>query len=81
MAEVRRKRGETFEAFLRRFNRKLFESGKLIQYKKVAYHQRQKSRNLQKQSALVKKSKSEKREYLKKIGRLPEEDTKYRRRR
>jgi len=81
MAEVKRKKGESFESFLRRFNRKLFESGKLIQFKKVAYHQNKKSRNLQKQSALVKMSKREKREYLQKIGRLPEEDTKYRRRR
>ncbi|MFZ5364852.1 MAG: hypothetical protein ACOZBH_01475 [Patescibacteria group bacterium] len=81
MAEVKRKRGESFESFLRRFSRKLFESGKLIQYKKVAYHSRQKSRNLQKQSALIRNKIRIKRDYLKKIGRLPEEENTYRRRR
>jgi len=81
MAEVRRKKGESFESFIRRFNRKLMESGKILQYKKVKYLQPKKSRNLEKKSALVKLSKHKQREYLKKIGRLPEEDTPYRRRR
>ncbi len=81
MAEVRRKKGESFESFIRRFNRKLMESGKILQFKKVKYLQPKKSRNLGKKSALVKLSKQKQREYLKKIGRLPEDDTPYRRRR
>jgi len=81
MAEVRRKKGESFESFIRRFNRKLMESGKILQFKKVKYLQPKKSRNLKKKSALMKLSKHQQREYLKKIGRLPEEDTPYRRRR
>jgi len=81
MAEVKRKKGESFESFVRRFKRKLLESGKLLQYKKVMYKKPSQSRNLQKQSALIKKSRQEKREYLKKIGRLTEEEPRYRRRR
>jgi len=81
MAEAKRKKGESFEAFLRRFNRKIIESGKLLQFKKVKYNQSGKSKNLQKQSALVKMQKRDEREYLRKIGRLPEEDNHYRRRR
>jgi len=80
MVEVKRKKGETFESFLRRFNRKLIGSGTLLQYKKVRYQQLKKSKNLNKQSALVKIERNKKREYLKKIGRLPEEETNYRRR-
>ncbi|HUT22683.1 MAG TPA: 30S ribosomal protein S21 [Candidatus Bipolaricaulota bacterium] len=80
MVEIRRKKNETFEAMLRRFNRKTLESGKLLQFKKVKYLQPSKSRNLQKASTLVKLERKKQREYLKKIGQLPEEETTYRRR-
>ena len=81
MVEVKRKKGESFESFLRRFNKKLMQSGKIIQYKKIRFLNSDPSRNMQKKSALRRMEIREKREYLKKIGRLPEEDYRKRRRR
>jgi ribosomal protein S21 len=74
MVEVKRKKGESFESFLRRFSRRLLQSGKIIQFKKIRYHKKAPSRNLVRASALVKIENRAKREYLKKIGRLVEED-------
>jgi ribosomal protein S21 len=80
MVDVKRKKGETFEAMLRRFSKRLMQSGLLLQYKKVRYEAPHKSRNMNRKSALVRKQKRESHEYLKKIGRLPEEPT-YRKKR
>lgn len=80
MVEVKRKKGETFESFLRRFNKRLMQSGTVLQFKKVRYYKRPISKNLQKKSALVRKERSELREYMRKIGRLEEEDTNKRKR-
>lgn len=81
MAEVKRKRGESFESLVRRFHKKLQQNGKLIRSREIQFYERPKSRNLRKESALRRlKIRSEK-EYLKKIGKLPEEDFRGRRRR
>lgn len=74
MAEIKRKRGESFESLIRRFNRKVLQSGKLLQTRKVRFYQRAKSRNLQRASTLRRLDIRKQREYLKKIGRLPEEE-------
>ncbi|OGF30696.1 hypothetical protein A2533_00795 [Candidatus Falkowbacteria bacterium RIFOXYD2_FULL_35_9] len=79
MLEVKRKKGETFESFLRRFNKRLIQSGKILQFKKVQYFKKKTTKNLQKTSALRKMEVRDRREYLKKVGRLPEEDTHNRR--
>lgn len=73
MVEFKRKKGESFESFLRRFNKKLQQSGKLYQARQAQYLRPEKSRGQQKKSALVGKKLREKREYLKKIGKLKEE--------
>lgn len=73
MAEIKRKKGETFESFVRRFNRKLQQSGKLIQSRKIRFHERTKSRTKLRADALRRKGITEKREYLKKIGQLKDE--------
>ena len=49
-------------------------SGKLIQFKKIKYEKKEKSRNLRKQSALKKNKINVKKEYLLKSGKLKEED-------
>ena len=74
--ELKRKKGETFESFVRRFNKRLMQSGTLLQFKKKVYNRGKKSRNLVKAETLARKQFREKKEYLKKIGRLPEEDPK-----
>jgi len=71
--EVKRKRGETFESMMRRFSRRVQQSGKLLQAKKIRFHTSEKSRNLQKASALRREEIKKKREYLKKIGKLKDE--------
>ncbi len=80
MAEVKRKRGESFESLLRRFHKKLQQTGKLIRSRKVQYFEREKSRNLRRASAIRRLEIKEEKEYLKKIGKLPEEDFRGRRR-
>lgn len=73
MVEFKRKKGESFESFLRRFNKKLQQSGKLFQARQMQYQQPKKSKSRQKKSALIGRKLREKREYLKKIGKLKEE--------
>jgi len=73
MAEIKRKRGETFESLLRRFTRKVQQSGRLIQAKKIRFHAREKSQTKKRADALRRLEIQEEREYLKKIGKLKEE--------
>ena len=73
VAEIKRKKGETFESLIRRFNKKLQQSGKLIQSRKIRFHEDAKSRTKLRQDALRRKNITEKREYLKKIGKLKED--------
>jgi ribosomal protein S21 len=73
VSEVKRKKGETFESFIRRFTKRMQQSGKLIQARKIRYHEHAKSRNLRRASALRRHTISEEREYLKKVGKLKED--------
>ena len=80
--EVSRKKGETFESMMRRFSRRVQQSGKLLQAKKIRFHMPTKSRNLTRVSALRREEIKKKRDYLKKVGKLKDEDSrnKYKRR-
>jgi ribosomal protein S21 len=73
MAEFKRKKGESFESFLRRFNKKLQQSGKLYEARQRQHTIEKKSRNEQKKSALTLRKIRIKKEYLKKIGKLKDE--------
>ena len=73
MAEIKRKKNESFEAFMRRVKKRWQQSGKILQVKKIQYYAGEKSRNMRKKSALHRLKMSNKIAYLKKIGRLPEE--------
>ncbi|MFA5021707.1 MAG: 30S ribosomal protein S21 [Patescibacteria group bacterium] len=75
MSEVKRKKSETFESLVRRFHKKLQQSGRLIQSRKIRFHEKPKNKNKVRREALRKKDIREKREYLKKIGKLKEENT------
>jgi ribosomal protein S21 len=81
MAEVKRKKGESFESLLRRFNRRIQQGGQMIQARKIRFHERSKSNNAQKATALRKLHIQSKRSYLERIGQLPEETRRGRRRR
>ena len=53
MVEFKRKKGESFESFLRRFNKRLQQSGKLMTARKKRYFHKDKNENKKKISALV----------------------------
>lgn len=74
MAEVKRKKGESFESLLRRFSRKVQDSGKVLQVKKIRYHSRAKSKTAQREAALRREYLKAKREFLIKSGQATEED-------
>lgn len=73
MVDSKRKNNESFESFLRRFNKRLQQSGNLYRARQVQHLAPKKSRNLQKRSALISKKLRAKKEYLRKIGKLKEE--------
>ena len=75
VAEVKRKKGETFESFVRRFSKKVQQSGRLIQSRKIRYHEKRKNKNAVRAAAARRQEITDKREYLKKIGKLVEEPT------
>lgn len=73
MVEVSRKKGETAESMLRRFSRRIRQSGVLVRAKKGRYHAPKMSKGQRQQDTLRKLRASEQREYLLKIGKLEEE--------
>ena len=74
MAEIKRKEGESFEGFLRRFKLYLQNSKKLSKAKEKQYLTSKKNKRQRKQQALAGQKIREKKEYLKKIGKLPEDE-------
>lgn len=81
VAEVKRKKGESFESMLRRFSRRVQESGRMLQAKKIRFHTGDKSENMQKEAALRRETLRAKKDYLIKTGQATEEDFRKRRRR
>ena len=51
MVEVKRKDNESFDSLLRRFNRKIQQSGVLIRARRIRFFESPKSRNLQRVAA------------------------------
>lgn len=72
MKEINRKKGESFESFLRRFNKIMLQSGRLIQARKNRYVSPKVNRNKRRGLALRKKKIESKMEYLEKIGKTPD---------
>jgi len=73
MVEFKRKKGENFEAFLRRFNKTLIRSKKLKEVRDRKFLVPKKNKAKQKASALFGMKLKEKTEYLKKIGKIKED--------
>jgi len=73
MTEVKRKKSETFESLLRRFNKRMIQSGKILQAKKIRFKTKAANKNLTKQLALRRLKIKTKKDYLKKIGKLIED--------
>lgn len=79
MSEIKRKKGESFEGFMRRVKQQWQRSGKILQARKVQYFLPSKSKNVQRKQAVSKAKIVSKLTYLKKIGKLPEEETRLKR--
>jgi small subunit ribosomal protein S21 len=70
LVEVKKKDNESFESLLRRFNRKIQQSGVLIRARKIRFFQSTKSRNLQRIAARRRTQIRAEKEELKKQGKL-----------
>ena len=80
IVDVKKKRGERFDSLLRRFNKRVIQSGKILQARKIRFHERNESRRLGKQKALRRLEMTKKREWLRKTGQLVEEKPTHKRR-
>ncbi len=70
MIEVKRKKGETFESLLRRFQRRQQQSGVILEVRKNRFRAQSKSKNKLRESALRRVTKRDQYEYLLKTGQL-----------
>jgi len=71
--EVKRKQNESVEGLLRRFSQRVLQSRVIFRAKAARYRTKPKTKRQIKESALRRKGLREKRDYLQKIGQLPEE--------
>ena len=69
LVEVKKKDNESFDSLLRRFNRKIQQSGVLIRARRIRFFEPPKSRNLQKVAARRRSQIKAEKEELKKMGK------------
>ena len=69
LVEVKKKDNESFDSLLRRFNRKIQQSGVLIRARRIRFFEPPKSRNLQKVAARRRTQIKAQKEELKKMGK------------
>lgn len=74
MSEIKRRKVESFEAYMRRVKKRWQQSGKILQVKKIRFFDRDKNRNMRRKSALHRLSVQSKIEYLTKTGQMPEDN-------
>ncbi len=72
MVEVKVKVNESFEKLVRRFTKKIIQSGKLIQARKIRFNTKLKNARKRKAGALHRVKVQDNREYLRKIGKIDE---------
>jgi ribosomal protein S21 len=72
VVEVKKKDNESSESLIRRFNRRVQQSGILLRTKKGQYYVPAPNERQNKEKAIRKAKISDKKEYLRKIGRLDE---------
>ncbi|OGM91893.1 hypothetical protein A2755_00820 [Candidatus Wolfebacteria bacterium RIFCSPHIGHO2_01_FULL_48_22] len=69
MIEIKRKEGESPNAFMYRFTKKVQQSGVLKEAKRKRFHSRSQNKHARKQSALFRSAKKTEITRLKKIGK------------
>jgi len=67
--EVKKQQRETPQALIRRFTKRLQQSGILLRARRVRFRQRSKSRQMEKRAALRREEIKKEYEKLKKLGR------------
>ncbi|MFA6511602.1 MAG: 30S ribosomal protein S21 [Patescibacteria group bacterium] len=72
MIEVRKKDGESGESLLRRFSRRVQQTGILIRAKKARYYESPKTKREIREDAIRRRGVREHKDFLRKIGRLEE---------
>jgi small subunit ribosomal protein S21 len=77
LVEVKKKEGESFESLLRRFNRKIQQSGVLVRARKIRFFEPIKNRRSVREDARRRAKIKEVREELKKAGKMPKKFGKY----
>ena len=70
MVEVKRKKGENFDSLLRRFQRRIQQSGNSIEVRGRRFRQSPRNKNYIHKSALRRERKRQQYEYLYKTGQL-----------
>jgi len=68
--EVKKQNKENNQSLIRRFTKKVKQSGVLLQARKIRFKERQKSRQMKKRSALRREERRKEYEKLKKLGKL-----------
>jgi ribosomal protein S21 len=71
VTDIKRKKGESFDAFMRRVKRRWQQSGRILQAKKIQHFSSKKSKNMERKSAIERSSRAAKMDYLRKVGKLP----------
>ncbi len=72
--EVKRKKGESFEALFRRFTRRIQQSGKSLNVRAGRFFASKANKNKLHDSAVRRLEMGERREYMLKTGKIREED-------
>ena len=80
MSELKRKKNESFEAFIRRVKQQWQRSGKILQARKIQYFIPKQSKNVKHKLTVSKVKKVNKTDLLRKAGKLPVEDYKNKKR-
>lgn len=80
MSELKRKKNESFEAFMRRVKQQWQRSGTILQARKIQYFTPAKSKNVTRKQAIDRARLITQTEYLRKTGKLPAEEYKNKKR-
>jgi len=72
LVEVKRKDGESMESLLRRFTKRVQQSGVLLRAKRARFYESPKTKREQREDAIRRKSIRERKDFLRKIGKLDE---------
>lgn len=70
MVEVRRRKGESTEAFLRRFHKRVHRSGILARARRLRFYERPKSKRRRQEEAVRRVEIQKEKEKLRKLGKI-----------